>query len=113
MAISIIQLFAPTVLTTAAATLFTCPVSPTTNILRNGRMRFLNTTAGAITVTAYAVPAAGTAGVGNAFLSAQSIAGGAFFDSDIPVLKAGDFLQALASANTSITVTELDGVLFS
>ena len=113
MALSITQLFPPTVLTNSAATLFTMPTSPTTSILKNGRMRFNNTTAGAITVTAYAVPKGGTAAVGNAFLSAVSIAANSFLDTDIPVMGEGDFLQALASANTSITASQLDGVLFS
>jgi hypothetical protein len=113
MTIAIIQLFPPTVLTTSAATLFTMPTSPTTSILRNGRMRFLNTTASPVTVTAYAVPKGGTAGVGNAFLDAQSIAANAYLDTDIPVMAEGDFLQALASAGTAVTASELDGVIFS
>lgn len=113
MTIAIIQLFTPTVLTTSATVVFTMPTSPTTSILRNGRMRFLNTTASPVTVTAYAVPKAGTASVGNAFLAAQSIAANAFLDTDIPVLAEGDFVSALASASTAVTASELDGVLFS
>lgn len=113
MAVTIVQLFAPTVLTTAATIIYTMPTSPASSILKNGRVRFLNTTAGAITVTAYAVPSGGTPVVGNEFLSAQSIAPGQYWDTDIPVLNAGATFQALASANTSITASELDGVLFS
>ena len=113
MALTFIRLFAPTVLTTSAATLYTCPASPVTSVLKNGRVRFTNTTAGAISVTAYAVPVAGSAAAGNCFLNAESISPNSHLDVDIPTLSTGDFLQALASANTSITATEVGGVLFS
>lgn len=105
--------FAPTVLTTSAATLYTVPATPTASLLRGGRMRFTNTTAGAITVTAYAVPPAGTAAAGNAFVSAKSVAAGDYLDADVPIMPAGAFIQALASANTSITAHMLSGSVFS
>lgn len=110
-ALSFIKLFQPTVLTTGATTIYTCPVAPSTSVLKNGRVRFTNTTAGAVTVTAYAVPSAGTAGASNAFLNAVSVAANAYLDVDLPSLAAGDTFQALASAATSITVHEVGGVL--
>ena len=113
MALTFTRLFAPTVLTGTAATLYTCPASPTSNVVKNGRVRFTNTSAAPVTVTAYAVPLAGTAAAGNCFINAESIAANAHLDVDFPSLAAGDFLSALASAGTSITVTEIGGVLFS
>lgn len=113
MTITYSSLFAPTVLTTSAATLFTAPSSPTTTIFRGGRIRFTNTTAGAITVTAHAIPAAGTAADGNAFVKAKSIAANDYLDIDVPMLAAGGFVQALASAGTSITAHPLAGSYFS
>lgn len=113
MSTSYSNFFAPTVLTTAAATLYTVPASPTTSLLRGGRLRFTNTTAGPITVTAYAVPSAGSAAAGNAFVSGKSIAAGDYLDVDLPIVPAGGFIQALASANTSITAHALSGSLFT
>lgn len=105
--------FAPTVLTTSAATLYTVPTTPTSALLRGGRMRFTNTTAGPITVTAHAVPSGGSAAVGNAFVNAKSVAAGDYLDVDVPIIPAGGFIQALASANTSITAHMLSGSIFS
>lgn len=114
MALTFTKLFAPTVLTTSAATIYTCPATPTSSLLKNGRVRFTNTTAGAVTVTAYAVPVAGAAAAGNCFVNTYSIAGnGGYLDIDLPMLAAGDFFQALAGAATSITVQALDGVPIS
>jgi len=113
MALSITRLFAPVALGAAAATLFTNPASPISSVLRNGRVRFTNTTAGPVTVTAYAVPLAGTAAASNCFMNAESIAANSHLDIDVPMLAAGDFVQALASAAASITATALDGVGFS
>lgn len=111
--LTIVQLFAPTVLTTSAATLYAIGSTPSTVVLRNGRIRFTNTTAGPVSVTAYAIQSAGTAGAGNAFLNGETIAPNSHLDSDIPMLGAGGFVQALASANTSVTATALDGVVFN
>jgi hypothetical protein len=113
MAITYISFFAPTVLTTSAATLFTVPATPTSTLLRGGRVRFTNTTAGAVTVTAYAVPSAGTAAAGNAIISGKSIAANDYIDVDLPLMGPSAFLQALASANTSITAHMISGSYFS
>jgi hypothetical protein len=113
MAITYSKLFEPTVLTTSAATLFTVGATPTTNLLRGGRVRFTNTTAGAVTVTAHAVPLAGSAADGNAILKAKSIAANDYLDVDLPMMKAGDFFQALAGAGASITAHLIAGSVFS
>jgi hypothetical protein len=105
------QLFAPVVLTTSSAVLYTMPTSPTNTILRNGRIRLTNTTAGIVSGTLYADVAATPSAAANACLSAYNIAANSFVDVDLPVLKAGDTLRGLASANTSITVHHVDGFL--
>lgn len=113
MAITYAKQFAPQQLGTAAATLFSIAASPSTNLLRGGRIRFTNTTAGAVQVTAYAVPSAGTAADSNAFLKAKTIAANDFLDVDLPALAAGDFVQAFASAATSITAHFITGSVFA
>lgn len=102
------KLFTAQVLTTSAATIFTA-----TDLLKNGRVRFTNTTAGAITVNAHVVAAAGSASDSNAFLKLKSIAASDYLDVDLPSMISGDFLQALASANTSCTIHEIGGIYWS
>jgi len=113
MAISITNLFAPTVLTAAAATIYTVPTSPTTIVLARGRVRFTNTSAGSRAITAYAVPAAGSAAAGNCFMNAEALAANAHVDVDLPLMPAGAFLQAFADVASDVTITALDGILFS
>ena len=108
MALFYSKFFEPAVLTTAAATLYTVPSG---QIARGIVIRFTNTTAGIVTFTCYAVPSGGSAAAGNTVVTAKAIAPNDFFDLVIPTLKAGDFIQALASANTSITAQFLQGVL--
>ena len=100
-------------LTTSAATLLTIPAQPASTLLRGARVRFTNTTALAATVTAYAVPLAGTAGVGNAFVSAKSVAANDYIDVDVPIMAAGDFIQGLSGTATSITAHMISGSYFS
>ncbi len=113
MSITYSNFFAPTVLTTTAATLLTVPVTPTSSLLRGGRVRLTNTTAGAVTATLYAVPLAGTAAAGNCFASAISVPANNYLDVDVPIMPAGAFMQALAGANTSLTIHMLAGGLYS
>lgn len=114
MALTYTKLFEPNQVDNAALeTLFAVPASPTTSLLRNGRVRFVNTTAGAVTVTCHAVPVAGAASDTNALLKAVSINANSYLDVDLPVMKAGDFVQAQAGAATSISAHMIDGVLFS
>lgn len=101
------QLFAPNQVDNAAPeTLYTCPAN---TITRNLRVRFANTTAGAVTIKAWAVPSAGSAADSNVCLPTYSIGANSYIDVDIPILGGGDFVQAQASAATSITATCLDG----
>lgn len=113
MAITYAKFFPPTVLTTSAATLYIVPAQPTTNLLRGGRIRLTNTTSGAVSVTAYAVPFGGAAGDGNAFLKGRSIPANDYIDVDLPIMGPGDFVQALAGAATSITAHAIGGGVFS
>lgn len=113
MTVQVVQLCAPTELTTSAATLYTVPTLPPQVLLMRGRLRFTNTSGSAVTVTAYGIPSGGTAGVGNNFCPGISIPPNSNLDVDVPVLAAAGFIQALASVGSVVTVSALDGVLFS
>lgn len=113
MAISFIKLFNPGQLPNASALLYTIPASPTTNLLRNGRVRLTNTTGGAVAATLYAVPAAGTAAAANNFFPTISIGANAFVDVDVPQMAAGDALYGFAGSASSISIAAMDGVLQS
>ena len=113
MSVSYSAFFTPTVLGTSVGTLFTVPASPTSTLLRGGRMRFTNTTGAAVTVTAYAIPSGGSAADGNSFVKAKSIAANDYLDIDVPLMSPGGFVQALASAATSVTAHMLSGSYFS
>ena len=112
-ALTIAQLFAPTVLPAAVAVLYTMPTTPASSVLKNGRARLTNTTAGPITVTMYADASGNASAAGNCFLNAVSIAANGYLDVDLPTMKAGDTLRGFASAAASITMHELGGVLYS
>lgn len=103
--------FEPTALTTSSASLYDVASSPTSLRLKGAVLRFTNITAAPVTVTCYAVPASGTAGDTNAVVKEKSVAANDYLDVEIPVLKAGDSIEALASAGTSITAHFLAGHL--
>lgn len=114
MALSFLLLFAANQIDNAAPeTLFTVPAAPSSNILRNGRVRFANTTAAPVTIKAWAIPAAGAAADANVCLPVQSVGANAYIDVDVPVMAAGGFMQALAGAAASITASMLDGFIQS
>jgi hypothetical protein len=114
MALSFSKLFAAKLVDNAAVdTLFTVGASPTSNLLRNGRIRFANVTAGAVTIKAWAVPAAGAAADANVLLPTLSIAANSFFDVDVPIVAAGGFVQAQAGAASSINASHVDGFIQS
>lgn len=99
-------------ITTAAIAYITCPANSQL-IIKNAV--FTNVTGGALTVTAYRVAAAGSPGATNTTISAQSVAaGGTYLCPELinMVLTAGETLQCLASANTSINFTA-SGFVFS
>lgn len=110
MAISITKLFPPTVLGAASAVLFTMPAL---GVLPNGRVRLTNTSASAVTVTLYADVAATGSSASNAFLSAVSIAGNGYLDTDVPMLAAGDTLRGLAGMGAAVTVHAMSGAIYS
>ena len=113
MALDFKKLFQPTLLTAAAATIFTMPTDPATSVMKNGSVTMTNTDSSARTVTLYAVPAGGAASITNVFLSAVSIAAGASLTVNVPTLKAGDFLQGLASVTSVVNIQEIGGTLYS
>lgn len=114
MSITYSAFFTPTVLGVAAATLGSVvPATPTSTLLRGGRIRLTNTTAGAVTATLYAVPSAGTASSANAFLSGKSINANDYLDVDVPIMPAGAFIQGLAGSAASITAHMLSGGYYS
>lgn len=91
-------------LTTSAATYYTAPANTTTIIQA---VVLTNTTGGAITATVHLVASGGTATALNMVLSAKSLLAGETYI--VPgtaglVLATGGTLQALASANTSISI---------
>jgi len=71
------------------------------------KMTLTNTTAGAVTATIDLVDSGGSAGASERMISARSIAAGeTYICPEVVghVLNAGDTIQGLASANTSITI---------
>jgi hypothetical protein len=97
----------------APDTLFIAPASPANSIVRNARIRFANTTVGAVTVKAWAVPVSGSPGDANVMLPTTSIPANSYIDVDVPALSAGDFVQAQAGAASSITALNIDGFVQS
>lgn len=114
MALNYSKLFEPNMIDNAAAeTIYTVPSTPSTSLLRNGRVRFSNVTVGAVTIKAWAVPLSGSATDTNVCLPTVSVGANSYIDLDVPILKAGDFLQAQAGAASSITAAFIDGFLQS
>lgn len=114
MAITFLQLFAPNPINNASPeVLYTVPPVPSSTILRNGRVRFSNTTAGSVTIKAWAVPPSGSASDSNICLPVTSISANMYLDIDVPTMSAGYTLRAQAGAASSITATNLDCFLQS
>ena len=104
MAIRQVQLIAPTQLGAAVATYLTAPANTSYRI---GRAGFSNPTGGAVTVTAYLVPAAGVPIPANVLIDAVSVpAGSTYVSPELAglVIPPGSTLQAFASAATSIVI---------
>lgn len=98
-------------LTTSAATYYTSTGVKT----RIDAMALTNTTASAATATVYLVPSGGSASASNCVLSAKSINAGDTYIVPGAIaqwLEAGGTLQALASANTTISIVA-SGVQFT
>lgn len=114
MALSRAQLFPSEDVDNAAPdTLLTVPSTPATSLLINGLVHFINDTAGAVTITAWAVPSGGTAGHTNICLPVTSIPANSTLPMAIPQIAAGGILQAQAGAANSITAQPMDGAIYS
>lgn len=113
MATTFLQPAPPVVLGTSSAVIYTMPTSPTTTIMRNGRIRCTNTSGATREVTLYADVAATASAAGNSFATSVPIPAKSYLDIDVPVLKAGDTVRGLADAATSVTVHWLDGFLYA
>jgi hypothetical protein len=104
MAVNARCLYESAYLTNADVTLYTAPASVRVII---DKVTVTNVTAGAITVTIRVVASGGTAGTSNTIMSAKSLAAGECYTCPEVVgqtLNTGDFVSALASANTSIVI---------
>jgi len=91
------------VATTGATTLYTTPAS-TRTFVKN--IDICNVTSGAVTFNVYLVPTAGTASTSNALFYGAALAANMTVSwTGVQILNAGDTIQILASAGTSVTVT--------
>ena len=111
MTITAKQMVAPQQLTNADALYYTVPAN-TTGVVK--RATFTNTSAGAVTITANIVPAAGSSSASNRVIDPQSTilsAGQTYVAPELAgkTMPAGTMIRMLASANTAITVA-IDGV---
>jgi hypothetical protein len=114
MALDFRKLFASKQVASAAPdVIFSAQSLPTASILRNGRVRFLNSTLAAVTIKAWVVPPLAAVADFNLCLPETSLAGNAFLDFDLPTLGAGESFVAQAGVPLSITIQSLDGVLQS
>ncbi len=109
--ITLTKLFQPAQLTGSLATYYTVPAPYTS--LRDFTIRLTNITAGAVTVDVHAVPSGGSASDTNVFLKGYPIPANDYRDIDVGSLSVGDFLQAKASAGTSINIHAISGILFA
>lgn len=114
MAITYVKLFDSNHVDNASVeTLYTVPSTPSTTLLRNGRVRFTNVTAGSVMLDVYAVASGGSPTIANALLYQYALPAYSALDIDIPVLGASGSIRAQAGAASSITAHAIDGVLFS
>lgn len=107
-----VKLFAPTLLTASATTIYTMP-SVAGTVIKNFIVRVTNTDSSARTVTLYAVPDGGSASATNVFFSAVSLAPGESQEVNVPTLDASDTLQGLASTTSVVNIQEAGGTLYA
>jgi hypothetical protein len=106
------QVLVTSQLTTSEATYYTGPANSAVKI---SSARLTSTSGSAVTVSISLVKTGGTAGNSNRVLSSYSLAAGD--GTDLPELKdaflgPGDFISAIASSATSVTLV-VSGVVFS
>lgn len=108
------KLFEPVVLVlTTPTTIFTVPSVVATTLLKGAVVRITNTTAGPVSATLHNVPLSGSAAAANICFPTTSIGANAYVDVQVPQMKAGDFLQAFASAATSLNIQAIAGAYYS
>lgn len=93
-----------TVLTTSAVTQYTAP-GLTKAVIK--KVTVTNTTGGAQSVTLYLIPSGGSAGDASTNTIAATVpanSGVELYLAENHVLETGDFVQALASANSALTL---------
>ncbi|SAJ96525.1 hypothetical protein UA18_03443 [Burkholderia multivorans] len=91
-------------LTTSAASYYAAPTGTTSTV---NNLSFTNTSGSPVTVTLYCVPSAGSPAASNTIMSAFSLSAGQTYVPPQAIglqLEAGMTLQALASANTAVTI---------
>lgn len=113
MTVAVPLLFSPVALGTSIATIGTIPATAYNGVYSGGRVRFTNTTPIARAVTLYAVPAGQNATPDNCQMAAETLAGNAHVDVDIPKLAGGGMIMAFADAANSVTISEIAGVILS
>lgn len=113
MAINYQKFFPPTTLTLSAAVIYTVPATPVSNLFRGGRVRLTNSTSTPKTARLHAVPAAGALSDANAFFFDQTVPAFGYVDVDVPIMAAGDTIQALASATPGVNIQVMTGGVFS
>lgn len=89
----------------SATTYYTCPAGVKKGVIKG--LSFTNTDTDAIAITVYAVPSGGTAAAANTLSSAHSIAAGETWqctEAENKVLASSDFLQALASEASKVSI---------
>lgn len=98
------KLFNPALLTASAATYYTSPANTRTLVKK---LTFTNTDTVARTVTVYVIPSGGSASATNTLISARALAAGETyecFEAEGHVLSTGDFIQALASTTSVVSI---------
>ena len=113
MALQFFQPFPPTQLGNSVSVIFTVPSVPGTTVFIRGRVRLTNTDSNAHGVTLYSVQLSGSPALSNMFANAETISPNSHMDIDVPILAAGGTLRAFADATGWVTITSLDGILFS
>lgn len=113
MPVQVKQLFPPTQLTGSAVTIYTAPATPATVSVQRARARFTNTDTVGHAVTVYAIQSGGTAAAGNCCANALPVPPNSNLDMDLPVLGPSGFYQAFADTTSDITMSSIDGVIFS
>jgi hypothetical protein len=111
MTITAKQMVAPQQLTTSDALYYTVPAN-TTGVVK--RATFTNTSAGAVTITANIVPAAGSSAAGNRVIDPQNTtlsAGQTYVAPELAgkTMPAGTMLRMKSDTATAVTVA-VDGV---